>query len=59
MIYPELIKECKAAIEKGFCLGCQALENPNFKGTVSCKYNKLPPAADSIKQIKFNLGGKK
>lgn len=38
----ELIEKCKRAIETEKCLGCQALENPNFKGNSNCRYLKIP-----------------
>ena len=50
-----LIEKCKKAIETGKCLGCQALENPNFKGNSNCRYLKTPTSAESIKQIYKNL----
>ena len=40
MKYQELIESCKKAIESGRCLGCQALEDYNFKGNPNCKYSK-------------------
>lgn len=51
----ELIEKCKRAIETEKCLGCQALENPNFKGNSNCRYLKTPTAAESIQQIHKNL----
>ena len=59
MKYQELIESCKKAIESGRCLGCQALEDYNFRGNPNCKYNKTPSAEESIKKIKLNLGGKR
>ena len=40
MKYQELIESCKKVIESGICLGCQALEDYNFKGNPNCKYSK-------------------
>ena len=34
MKYPELINLCKN------CIGCQRLEDVNFKGTYKCEYYK-------------------
>ena len=59
MKYQELIESCRKAIESGRCLGCQALEDYNFRGNSNCKYSKLPSAEESIEQIKLNLGGKR
>ena len=59
MKYPELIESCRKAIESGRCLGCQALEDYNFRGNPNCKYSKTPSAEESIEQIKLNLGGKR
>ena len=50
MKYMQLNDKCKKAIENEWCLGCQALENPN------CKHNKIPSAEESIKKIKQTLG---
>lgn len=58
MKYKQLIDSCRRAIESGRCLGCQALENPDFIGNPNCKYNKTPTAAESIKQIHKNIGKK-
>lgn len=55
MEYKDLINKCKKAITEGRCLGCQALENPNFIGNPNCRYSKIPSAAESIKQIHENL----
>lgn len=51
----ELIESCRKAIEKGECLGCQALENSNFEGNKNCIYGKASTVEESIKQIKINL----
>lgn len=51
----DLIEKCKKAIETEKCLGCQALENPNFKGNSNCMYLKTFIAAESIRQIHKNL----
>lgn len=32
MKYPQLEGICAKAIEKSWCLGCQQLENPYFRG---------------------------
>lgn len=58
-LYKELEEPCKSLIDKGKCLGCQALENPEFKGNKNCIYAKIPTAADSIRQIHKNLGGER
>jgi hypothetical protein len=50
MKYPELIESCKKAIENEWCTGCQALEMPEFRGRVNCKYSKPPVAQDYIEQ---------
>ena len=52
MKYPELEEPCKTAIKEGICLGCQALENPYFRGRKDCKYAKIPTAEESIKRGK-------
>lgn len=56
MKYQEVIENCKKAIESGRCLGCQALEDYNFRGNTNCKYSKTPSAEESIAKIKENLG---
>lgn len=56
MKYMQLNDKCKKAIENEWCLGCQALENPNFTGNPNCKHNKTPSAEESIKKIKQTLG---
>lgn len=58
MKYKQLIYSCRRTIESGRCLGCQALENPDFIGNPNCIYSKIPSAAESIKQIHKNLGKK-
>jgi len=45
MKYPKLEEPCKS------CLGCQRLEDVNFKGDKNCEYAKT-----SIKQINEILG---
>lgn len=55
-MYKDLINECKNAISSGRCLGCTALENPNFIGNPNCEFCKLPNAKQSINQIFKNLG---
>lgn len=52
----QLIESCRKAIDNGICLGCQALEDPNFIGNINCKYGKIPTVEESIRQIKINLG---
>lgn len=52
----ELIERCKIAIKENRCLGCQALENPYFKGNMDCEYGRVPTAKESIQKIKENLG---
>ena len=58
MKYTNLILSCRKTIEEGRCLGCQALENPDFIGNPNCIYSKIPSAAESIKQIHKNIGKK-
>lgn len=38
--YPQLTGICKAAIEKGLCLGCNRLEELSFRGIKKCKLMK-------------------
>ena len=38
--YPPLKEPCKSLIEKGLCLGCNKLEDLNFKSDNNCKYIK-------------------
>lgn len=52
----QLIESCRKAIESKRCLGCQALENLNYRGNPNCTYNKIPTAQESINKIKQNLG---
>lgn len=52
----DLIESCKRAIKEERCLGCQALESPNFRGNYNCEYSKTQSASESIAQIKKNLG---
>ena len=52
----QLIESCRKALAIGKCLGCTALENPNFIGNVNCRYGQPPPVKQSIEQIKLNLG---
>ena len=59
MKYLPLIESCRKAIENEWCTGCQALEEPTFRGRWDCKYSKLPVAQDYIEQIKLNLEEKK
>jgi len=35
--YPKLVGICKEAIESGECLGCNRLENVNFRGLRWCR----------------------
>ncbi len=51
----ELIPSCKKAIEKNWCLGCNAIEPP-YNGIPNCKYSKPPTAQESITLIHKNLG---
>ena len=53
----ELINSCRKAIESGRCLGCQALEDKNFRGNPNCEYSKIPTAQESINQIFKKLRG--
>lgn len=52
----KLIECCRKALSSGRCLGCTALENSNFIGNMNCRYGQPPPAKQSIKHIKLNLG---
>lgn len=56
MKYPELIQSCKKAISEGRCLGCTALEDPEFRGNPNCKFAKTLTVAESIAIIHRNLG---
>ena len=56
MKYPPLIESCKKAIANGWCLGCQALENPTFAGNPNCQYGKCQSVEKSINDIKRILG---
>lgn len=56
MKYLPLTEKCKNAIANGWCLGCQALENPYFRGNSYCKYTKTPVVEGSITYIKEKLG---
>lgn len=58
-MYKPLEEPCKSAIVKGYCTGCNRLENLDFVGDPNCKYSKPPTAEDYIKQIRMNLGGKR
>ena len=42
MMYPKLIESCQKAITNEWCLGCQSLEDPNFKGKINCEHSKMP-----------------
>lgn len=53
MKYQQLNEICAKAIEKGWCLGCQQLEMPYFRGTKNCKY----VTNTDENQIKLNLDG--
>lgn len=56
MSYPQLIEKCAKAIAENRCAGCQALENPLFRGNPNCEFNKTPTAQDYINKIHKNLG---
>lgn len=55
MKYPDLIESCKKTIKTGRCLGCIALENPEFTGNPNCPY-RMPTVAENIAIIHKNLG---
>lgn len=38
--YIDLQAPCQTLIATGKCLGCTALENPEFTGNKNCKYAK-------------------
>lgn len=40
MKYPELTGICAKLIKEGKCLGCNKLEDINFKGQEVCKYQQ-------------------
>ena len=59
MRYPRLIKSCEEAIKNEWCLGCQALEDINFRGRYNCKYSfppKTKKVEKSINEIHRYLG---
>lgn len=56
MKYKNLIPSCEKSIKSGRCLGCTALENPDFIGNANCEFNKIPSAQQTIEQIFKNLG---
>ena len=59
MKYLPLREPCKTAIEKGYCMGCNRLELPNFVGKYDCKYSHPPETRkteESINEIKKTLG---
>lgn len=60
--YPKLTGICEKAIQNGWCLGCQRLEDYNFAGVNNCKYadigrkEHLPDVGKTIldyKQLKI------
>lgn len=56
MKYTELIPQCKKAIEEERCLGCVALEYPQFKGNPNCvihKFDELKKEIEELKQEKM------
>ena len=59
MKYPRLIRSCEEAIKNEWCLGCQALEDPNFVGRYNCE-GSYPPETKKTKEsrneIKIKLG---
>ena len=50
-MYPRLVKSCEEAIKKEWCLGCQALENPNFTGKLNCEGSHPPETKKSKESI--------
>ena len=48
-MYPRLIRSCEEAIKNEWCLGCQALENPNFVGRYNCE-GSHPPETKKTKE---------
>ncbi len=49
-MYQRLIKSCEEAIKNKWCLGCQALENPNFTGRYNCEEAKPPPPSKEVQK---------
>ncbi len=56
MKYQQLIPSCEKAIKEGICTGCQALENPYYRGNPNCRYSKIPTAQEYINEIHKILG---
>ena len=56
MKYQQLIPSCEKAIREGICTGCQALENPYYKGNPNCRYSKMPTTQESIETAYKILG---
>ena len=50
MKYQELIDSCKIAIRNEWCLGCQALEDPKFRGRHNCEGAKPPPSSKRVQE---------
>lgn len=50
-MYSRLIKSCEEAIKNEWCLGCQALEDSNFRGRYNCKYSYPPETKKSKESI--------
>ena len=48
--YLRLIDSCRIAIKNEWCLGCQALENPNFRGRHNCEGSKPPPPSKKVQE---------
>lgn len=49
MKYPPLIKSCEEAIRNEWCLGCQALAEPDFRGRINCK-GAFPPETKEARE---------
>lgn len=47
----EILESCRKAIEKNWCLGCNAIEPP-YNGIPNCKYSKPPTIKERIKNLK-------
>lgn len=52
-MYKELKEPCKSALANGRCLGCTALESPDFESNNNCIYLDNPI---TYMKILFNIG---
>lgn len=51
----ELIESCKKAIAENRCLGCQGLEDKNYRGNPNCKFSKEIYVQEKIDEIHNRL----